>query len=269
MMWKLRDRLGLKHPQASGGHSHCTCKNAPPVGTGRHFRVCTTGGGPTIVHDTLRDTVAAMHRHAGVTVMVEVPGIFPGTKARPADVLALDIGEQHRDVALDCAIIDSGTVVARNEAARCALATGIMARRREARKRTTRPGGMDTPTVEELLRLMNIDCTPFIYEVDGATTGTTANYIKKLSEIAKSRRGHDQQYFCAKWKTAIAMVLCKRGAQVAIRRGHTVNARRTTTHSAGHNYAGDGPLGSFGVEDPLVMGIEDSAAPKFADGAFY
>ena len=38
-----------------------------------------------------------------------------------------------------------------------------------------------------------------------------ANYIKKLSEIAKSRRGHDQQYFCAKWKTAIAMVLCKRG----------------------------------------------------------
>ena len=92
---------------------------------------------------------------------------------------------------------------------------------------------------------------------------------KKLSEIAKSRRGHDQQYFCAKWKTAIAMVLCKRGAQVAIRRGHTVNARRTTTHSAGHNYAGDGPLGSFGVEDPLVMGIEDSAAPKFADGAFY
>jgi len=148
-------------------------------------------------------------------------------------------------------------------------ATGIMARRREARKRTTRPGGMDTPTVEELLRLKNIDCTPFIYEVDGATTGTTANYIKKLSEIAKSRRGHDQQYFCAKWKTAIAMVLCKRGAQVAIRRGHTVNARRTTTHSAGHNYAGDGPLGSFGVEDPLVMGIEDSAAPKFADGAFY
>ena len=74
---------------------------------------------------------------------------------------------------------------------------------------------------------------------------------------------------CAKCKTAIAMVLCKRGAQVAIRRGHTVNARRTTTHSAGHNYAGDGPLGSFGVEDPLVMGIEDSAAPKFADGAFY
>ena len=128
---------------------------------------------------------------------------------------------------------------------------------------------MDTPTVEERLRLKHIDCTPFVYEVDNVTTGTTANYIKKLSEIAKSRRGHDQQYFCAKWKTAIAMVLCKRGAQVAIRRGHTVNARRTTTHSAGHNYAGDGPLGSFGVEDPLVMGIEDSAAPKFADGAFY
>lgn len=40
--------------------------------------------------------------------------------------------------------------------------------------------------------------------------------LLKLSEIAHTRRGHNEQRFMAKWRTRIAMTLAKRGAQVPI-----------------------------------------------------
>ena len=92
-------------------------------------------------------------------------------------------------------------------------------------------------------------------------------HIKKLSEIANIRRGHDQRYFSARWKTTIAMTLAKRGAQAAIRRSHELQGRSSTANNL-HDYD-DGPLSSFGVEPPVVMGATDSAAPVFKDGSFY
>ena len=109
------------------------------------------------------------------------------------------------------------------------------------------------------------DCLPLVFEVDGATTKTFAKYIKKLSEIANIRRGHDQRYFSARWKTTIAMTLAKRGAQAAMRRSHELQGRSSTANNL-HDYD-NGPLSSFGVEPPVVMGATDSAAPVFKDGS--
>ena len=121
--------------------------------------------------------------------------------------------------------------------------------------------------MEERLRSQGYDCLPLVFEVDGATTQTFANYIKKLSEIANVRRGHDQHYFTARWKTTLAMTIAKRTAQAAIRRSHELQGRHRTASEL--FTLDDGPLSSFGVEPPLVMGASASAAPVFKDGHFY
>jgi len=209
-----------------------------------------------------------MHRHAGVVVQVEPEGMLPGTRERPADINAIEMGSQRRDLAIDTAVVDSQEVRRDGDARRCALTTGTKARTYTAwkRHRTATPGG---PSMEDRLRTHGYDCLPLVFEVDGATCGTFATYINKLSEIANARRGHDTQYFKSRWMTAIAMTLAKRGAQAAIRRAHTVQCRTGTGTGMDIDDNGDGPLGPIGVEAPNVLGFTASAAPVYTDGFFY
>jgi hypothetical protein len=266
-LWVFLDRLGIQHPEAEGLDT-CTCAAAKPVKKGRHFRRCAKGGGITFVHDCTRDVIASMHRHAGVVVQVEPQGILPGTDERPADVLAIGTGAQHRDVAIDIAVVDSQELATDAEARMCAMTSGLKARKYTAWKRT-RTTHAGAPTMEERLRNNGYDCVPLVFEVDGATDGTFATYIKKLSEIANQRRGHDQAYFQSRWKTAIAMTLAKRGAQAAIRRARTVQCRTVPATGVDDDEYGDGPLGTFGVEAPNVLGFTDTASPVYSDGSFY
>ena len=120
----------------------------------------------------------------------------------------------------------------------------------------------------ERLLHQGYDCVPLVFEVDGATDGNFATYIKKLSEIAFTRRGHDQQYFVERWTTAIAMTIAKRSGQAGIRRARALQSRSKGT-GAELDELGDGPLGSFGVEPPHYIGATDTAAPIYANGSFY
>ncbi len=260
--WIMHERLGIQHPEAVD-LGKCTCKAGTDIDKGRHCMRCKVGNGPTIVHDAVRDEVAAMHREAGVVVSVEVEGLLKGSDERPADVLAHGIGRQHRDLAIDIAVVDAQVTTNINEARRCALSTGHRANQKEHEKRTAKPSGQ-TLGMEDRLLKEGIDCMPIIFEMEGAATSTWAKYIKKLSEIAHTRRGHDQQYFVAKWKTIIAMTIARRGAEVGIRRCHTL---RIGVHApARDDTDSNGPLGGFGVEPPHVVGIEAAAAPSFANG---
>ena len=264
--WIMLDRLGMQHPEAIG-LAKCNCRHKTEVGTGRHSMRCGKGGGPSFVHDSVVEAIAAMHRNAGVVTTVEAHGLIPGSDTRPADILAHGIGKQGRDVAIDVAIVDSRSVSDNSLAMKCAMSTGIKARTREADKRDKRDGE-GSPSMEERLNNNGYECTPLVYEVDGAATGTWAKYIKKLSETAFTRRGHDQKYFEARWKTTIAMTLAKRGAQAGIRRTQTLQGERSGGNRYGNNATatdglGDGPLGAFGVESPQVMGIDATAAPTY------
>ena len=124
-MWIIRDRLGMRHPEADG-LDKCGC--GKPLKGGRHFRRCQQGGGNTFVHDCVRDVIAAMHRHAGVVVQVEPEGMLPGTRERPADINAIEMGSQRRDLAIDTAVVDSQEVRGDSDARRCALTTGTKPR---------------------------------------------------------------------------------------------------------------------------------------------
>ena len=121
--------------------------------------------------------------------------------------------------------------------------------------------------MEERLRLRNMDCMPLIFEVDGATTGTWARYLNKLSEIAHTRRGHNPKYFAALWKTRVAMTLAKRGAQVAIRRSHDVRSRHGgQAIDFTDAVMGPGPLGSFGSEPPQQLAADASMTVAYTPG---
>jgi len=266
LIWIVLDRLGMNHPETTG-LTKCTCTREPRLKTGRHCKRCQVGGGVIIVHDATRDVMASCIRNAGVSVIVEARAILPGSNEAPADVLAVGIGSQHRDVAIDVAIVDSQEVNDNADAERFALMTGAAARRYHAWKlhRRQEPGGR---TMEERLKHNGYDCLPMVFEVDGATDGKFATFIKKLSEIAFIRRGHDQKYFADRWTTAIAMTIAKRSAQVGIRRAQTLQNRSNGTPTQLDDY-GDGPLGPFGVEAPHHLGATESASPIFADGGFY
>ena len=44
----------------------------------------------------------------------------------------------------------------------------------------------------------------------------------KLSEIAHQRRGHNKAYFILRWRATLAMVLAKKGSEVALLRAFKV-----------------------------------------------
>ena len=252
----MLDRLGIAHPETAGVRK-CSC--GEKMGTGRHALRCPQGGGLNIIHNDMRDIVADIHGNAGVTVGRETVRLLPGTVERPADVHVHGIGGQGRDIAIDVAVVDSQAGGSEAELQRRAFMTSLAARRREAQKRDARrvPGG---PTMEERLRLRGMDCIPLIFEADGATTGTWARYLKKLSEIAHVRRGHNAKYFVAQWRTRVAMTLAKRGAQVAIRRSHAVQQQvEADSWGTDDDLHGYGPLGSFGVELPPELAADATA----------
>ena len=117
----------------------------------------------------------------------ETRHLLPGSGEKPADVHAHGIGNQGRDIAIDVTIVDSQSGGTDAELQRRALTTGIAVRRKEAEKRNKRREA-GAPTMEERLLQRGMDCTPIIFEVDGATTGTWSRYLKKLSEIAHPER---------------------------------------------------------------------------------
>ena len=125
----MLDRLGIKHPEAAGIRKCPSC--AADMKGGRHALRCKTGGGPIAHHNLMRDTLAAVHSDAGVTVGSETRHLLPGSGEKPADVHAHGIGNQGRDIAIDVAIVDSQSGGTDAEQQRRALATGIAARRKE------------------------------------------------------------------------------------------------------------------------------------------
>ena len=265
VVWLMLDRLGIEHPEAAGIKT-CTC--GADMKGGRHALRCKTGGGIVAHHDMMRDVLAQMLRDAGVVVGRETRNLLRGTAEKPADILAHGIGGQARDIAHDVAIVDPQEGASDVELQRRAYMTSLAARRREAEKRDARrdPGG---PTMEERLRLRGMDCIPLIFEVDGATTGTWARYLNKLSEIAHTRRGHNKKYFAARWRTRVAMTLARRGAQVAIRRTHALQRERTDGfEEAADEIGGYGPLGAHGVELPTEMAADGIAFLTFGGGFF-
>lgn len=79
----LRLRLGATHPHLTT-RERCECGVAWGSAPAIHALRCATDGGPTAVHNAVRDCVATLAREAGLATTVEPVGLLP---IRPGDTL--------------------------------------------------------------------------------------------------------------------------------------------------------------------------------------
>ena len=91
----------------------------------------------------------------------------------------------------------------------------------EKRKRDKRSGPRNDK-MEERVRRAGKEFFPVGFETSGASTSQCSTLLKKLSEIAHQRRGHHKAYFILRWRATLAMVLAKKGSEVALLRAFKV-----------------------------------------------
>ena len=68
------------------------------------------------------------------------------------------------------------------------------------------------------LRANRTNFVPLGFTAAGAPGANWSKLLKKISDEASTRKGHDAKYFRQRWTAEIAMLLAKRGAEAALRR---------------------------------------------------
>ena len=127
----------------------------------------------------------------------------------------------------------------------------------ERMERRKKPHGQpDGPTMEQRVSAIGKTFYPIGFETFGATTTQCTKLIKKLSEKAHERRGHDKATFRRYWTAEIAMCLAKRGAQVALSRAFALSAEREVGLQVAHH--DHGPLGAPDAA-PFDFGLPNQA----------
>ena len=189
-----------------------------------------------------------MFANAGCVVETETPHLLDNAD-RPADVLVKDF-EEGKDVVIDVTVYNNrSTKISDRELLRRIRGTGRAARQAERIKRDKR-GGANNQRMEDRVKARGMKFLPLGFENDGATGASWAALIKKLSEVAHDRRGHDKLFFRRRWTADIAMTLAKRGVQVLLKRLRASRGSKRARADA----AAEGPLCHRGAEDPLWLG---------------
>jgi hypothetical protein len=249
-------RLSRRQPSTISLGAQCTCPRKTAIGKGRHCRTCMLGGGIGHVHNCVRDRSRAMCANAGVTARTEEPNLMPGGgQQKPADVFAIGIGTHGRDVAIDTTIVSTTTAGMSIAALRRRGKTvGLAARQADKKKRDKTHNGGGARMVDRLDEV-GVEFIAMGFETSGAQGSGFRTFLKRLSECAVQRRGHDPGYFVRRWKVDIAMTIAKRGAQAAIRRAHEIGVEQRYGFGAVDIEGDDGaPLGAEYSELPLLAG---------------
>jgi len=109
--------------------------------------------------------------------------------------------------------------------------------------------------MEDRLDDMGIKFIAMGFEASGAQGSGFRTVLKRLSECAVQRRGHDPGYFERRWKVDLAMTIAKRGAQAAMRRAYAIGVEQRYGFGAVDIEGDDGaPLGAEDSELPLLAG---------------
>ena len=263
-LWMANQRIGKLQPStaiiSANGGAQCSCALQAQLGNGYHCRVCRRGGGPIRVHHGLRDVFHAACGNAGVVAETEYPGLLPDGNERPADVLAMGLGDHGEDLVIDVCVYDPLAGLAALSLVQTIMRRTVVAHEAseaERMKRRKKPHGQpDGPTMEQRVSAIGKTFYPIGFETFGATTTQCTKLIKKLSEKAHERRGHDKATFRRYWTAEIAMCLAKRGAQVALSRAFALSAEREVGLQVAHH--DHGPLGAPDAA-PFDFGLPNQA----------
>ena len=169
--------------------------------------------------------------------------------------IRIGIGRNRADLAIDTVVTSTlSTGLNPNEVARRGWQVGRAARRAEAKKNAKTQDGVGLG-MKDRLAAVGVEFVPVGFEVSGAQGSGFRTVIKRLSECAVQRRGHDKRYFVRRWTVDIAMVIAKRGAQAALNRAYAVGCeQRYGWRGADVNGDDGGQLGGEDAELPLLAG---------------
>ena len=151
------------------------------------------------MHNCVRDVVYSACGNAGVVAVTEAPGMLPHGNQRPADVLAVGLGDRGEDLVVDVCIYDPlaglaalslvQTVMRRAKVAHSAAEAERMKRRKKPQ------GQPNAPPMEQRVSAIGKTFYPIAFETFGATTTQCTMLLKKTqSESAREegpRQGDD------------------------------------------------------------------------------
>ena len=153
------------------------------------------------------------------------PQILMDGNERPGDVVASGIGRGGSDLVIDLCCVDPHSQCSNAKRRKRARVVGATASDAEKAKRNKR-GGPHNWRMEDRVAAQGMEFLALGMEISAATTSTCANFLKKLSEIAHRRRGHNKSVFKRRWTIDWGMLIAKRGASVALSRIITVIGER-------------------------------------------
>ena len=78
-------------------------------------------------------------------------------------------------------------------------------------------------SVSQQKSIRAVSFAPLGFTVAGVAGATWSSILKKISDHAASRKGHNAQYFRRRWTVRLAMTLAKRGAAAALRRARAAH----------------------------------------------
>ena len=153
----------------------------------------------------MRNQLHRASREAGAAARIEARHVLPGEPAkRPGDICVP--GYAGGKTAYVDVVVSDYAAGYGFTADRRISDPGIVARETERRKRNKRTvaGG---PTMHERVRAEGGIFLPMAFTTSGTETGSFGDYIKKLSEIANERFGHNKRYFASKHRAHVACTL--------------------------------------------------------------
>ena len=257
-MWLINARLGRRQPAVLELGTYCTCAAGTAIGCGHHLRVCKRGGGHWRVHNNVRDVFWKMGQNAGVQGRTDQPLILPGSNEKPGDVVFDGIGRGGGDLVVDVTVVDSLSCLDSISAAELrarTLSVGAAARKREKHKRDKK-GGPRNEKMEDRVRRVGKEFFPVGFETSGASTSQSSSLIKQLSEIGLQRRGHHPAYFILRWRATLAMMLAKKGCEVALTRAFVVRQQQRGRRGLVERDEDPGPLMDMNADAFIHAGFD-------------
>ena len=145
---------------------------------------------------------------------------------------------------MDVTVVDTFAgfdTLSQGEVLKRSLKVGAKARTAEKNK-SDKKGGPHREEMWVRIQRQGKEFFPVGFETSGASTSQCNKLLKKLSEIAHQRRGHNKAYFILRWKATLAMTLAKKGAEVALSRTYKVRRRQRGVRGIEEADEDSGPL---------------------------
>lgn len=232
MQWSLTRWMGspLALEADAQAYDQCPlCSRAPiPADAnarqfkGQHALNCPHGGKYYRRHDTIRDTLAAMFRDAGLQVQVEARGLLPGTGSGGPDLLVHGFPLPSQRSAVEVTV----TNPAQHTTAKHAAVRALVA---SAAKHAAKYNKYDEAT-----RDAGVSNLPAVLETTGALSPQLQELLVGCGKVAEMNVGSRIHQACAMWSVSTPARYWRQRISVVLHRALAAVNTRMSYHDHSH-----------------------------------